>query len=212
MVVSALSVAVMLASTDDAVIWTCVIIFGLGMASTYPTALTLVEQYVNLSGKIASVLVVGGALGEMAVPLVLVALFGAEGDNLTVLIPVLVAVSFANLFVLGTFVLVRLAGVRAGRCRVGVTELTVRNAAACVRTPPRPRTNRQVGRPVLAAKAARPAGIDATASQYELAPLDGADPLDGGDGDGGDGDGGDGGDAERGHNDDFDLESPVLTR
>ena len=197
MVVSALSVAVMLASTDDAVIWTCVIIFGLGMASTYPTALTLVEQYVNLSGKIASVLVVGGALGEMAVPLVLVALFGAEGDNLTVL---------------GTFVLVRLAGVRAGRCRVGVTELTVRNAAACVRTPPRPRTNRQVGRPVLAAKAARPAGIDATASQYELAPLDGADPLDGGDGDGGDGDGGDGGDAERGHNDDFDLESPVLTR
>ena len=52
MSVSALAIAIMLTSTSDAVIWSGVVIFGLGMASTYPTVLTLVEKYVNLSGKV----------------------------------------------------------------------------------------------------------------------------------------------------------------
>ena len=50
--VSAVGVIILLTSTADAVVWTGTIIFGLGMASTYPTVLTLVEKYVNLSGKV----------------------------------------------------------------------------------------------------------------------------------------------------------------
>jgi len=52
MTVSAVAVAAMTASTAPAVIWSCTVIFGLGMASTYPTVLNLVEHYVNLSGKV----------------------------------------------------------------------------------------------------------------------------------------------------------------
>jgi hypothetical protein len=52
MVTSALAVAVMLTSTADGVLWAGTVVFGLGMASTYPTVLTLVETYVNLSGKV----------------------------------------------------------------------------------------------------------------------------------------------------------------
>jgi hypothetical protein len=58
--------------------------------------------------QITSVLVVGGAFGEMAVPLLLVSLFRTSGtDNLAILMPVLTAVCVANVFVLVAFILVR---------------------------------------------------------------------------------------------------------
>jgi FHS family Na+ dependent glucose MFS transporter 1 len=44
--------------------------FGLSMASVFPAAMALADEYVLVTGKIASVFVVGASLGEMLVPAV----------------------------------------------------------------------------------------------------------------------------------------------
>jgi len=123
------------------------------------------------SAQIASVLVVGGAIGEMAVPLLLVLLFRSTGDaNLGILMPVLTAVCSANVGVLATFVWVRGVGPPAGERWVGSL------------TPARPGGSahlwdRQLGRPVLAARKGMDRGSQS--GQYmELGVLSGADGLD----------------------------------
>lgn len=46
------------------------IMYGLSMSSTYGSMMNLVDQFGKLTGKVASVLVIGGSFGEMAIPLV----------------------------------------------------------------------------------------------------------------------------------------------
>ncbi len=46
------------------------ILYGLFMSSTFPTAIHLAESYLELTGKITSVFVVGASLGEMVVCIV----------------------------------------------------------------------------------------------------------------------------------------------
>jgi len=53
------------------VLWFCTGLFGLGMASVYPTVMSFVEEFINVTGRISSTLVVGAAIGEMVIPLVL---------------------------------------------------------------------------------------------------------------------------------------------
>ena len=50
------------------VLWTVSIVFGLTMASIFPTAVSFAETYIPVSGKIASILVIGASIGEGIIP------------------------------------------------------------------------------------------------------------------------------------------------
>ncbi|XP_043237037.1 nascent polypeptide-associated complex subunit alpha, muscle-specific form-like [Amphibalanus amphitrite] len=56
---------------------------GLGMSSVYPAALVWLEQHVHVSSRLAAVLVVAGALGEMLLPAGVGALMAVEPRALT---------------------------------------------------------------------------------------------------------------------------------
>jgi FHS family Na+ dependent glucose MFS transporter 1 len=49
-------------------LWSSAAFFGLFMASIFPTVLTLAETFIVISGKVATVFVVGASLGELALP------------------------------------------------------------------------------------------------------------------------------------------------
>nr|CAB3258868.1 sodium-dependent glucose transporter 1-like [Phallusia mammillata] len=51
-------------------LWVGVALYGLSIASTFPTGISWAEQYITINGRAASTLVVGAALGEMICPLV----------------------------------------------------------------------------------------------------------------------------------------------
>ena len=46
-------------------------VFGFALGPIFPSTLLLVEKYIEISGRAASVIMVGAALGEMAVPAIL---------------------------------------------------------------------------------------------------------------------------------------------
>jgi fucose permease len=62
--------ALLLAYSSKVVLWLCSAMFGLFMASIFPTVLTLAESFMPISGKVATVFVVGASLGELALPAV----------------------------------------------------------------------------------------------------------------------------------------------
>ena len=45
-------------------------IYGLSMASTFPTTFILAENTIKINGKIASFMIFGGATGELVIPLI----------------------------------------------------------------------------------------------------------------------------------------------
>ena len=53
------------------VMWVGTMLFGLGMSAIFPTVMNLANQYVSITGRSASLLVVGAAFGEMLLPLCL---------------------------------------------------------------------------------------------------------------------------------------------
>ena len=55
--------------------WLATGLFGLAMASIFPTILTYAERVMPVTGRVASLFVVGAALGEMLVPLLVATLF-----------------------------------------------------------------------------------------------------------------------------------------
>jgi fucose permease len=62
-------------------LWAGSVAYGLGMACIFPTAIALAETYFPVQGKHATAFVVGGAIGEMALPFVIATLFGGEVDT-----------------------------------------------------------------------------------------------------------------------------------
>ena len=56
-------------------VWLATGLFGLAMASIFPTILTYAERVMPVTGRVASLFVVGAALGEMLVPLLVATLF-----------------------------------------------------------------------------------------------------------------------------------------
>jgi fucose permease len=48
--------------------WVGTFIFGLGMAASFPTAFTMLSEQVDVTGKIATLVIVGSAFGEMTIP------------------------------------------------------------------------------------------------------------------------------------------------
>lgn len=56
------------AFSADWILWASVGLYGWSMASLFPSGISWAERYITVTGKAASVLVVGAALGEMALP------------------------------------------------------------------------------------------------------------------------------------------------
>ena len=59
---------VMGVNSNDNILWFCTATLGLGLASIFPTGVTWAERYMEVTGKAASIFIVGSALGEMAIP------------------------------------------------------------------------------------------------------------------------------------------------
>ena len=57
---------------------------GLGMASVFPTTLSLAERHLMITGSITSLFFVGASLGGMALPWVIGQLFERIGPDVTI--------------------------------------------------------------------------------------------------------------------------------
>ena len=55
--------------SDHTKLWAGTVIFGISMASVFPSAINFAEYFVTVSGKTASVLLVAASFGEMLIPL-----------------------------------------------------------------------------------------------------------------------------------------------
>ncbi|XP_075254676.1 sodium-dependent glucose transporter 1A-like isoform X2 [Convolutriloba macropyga] len=60
------------------VIWLCIIVYGFFMASLGPAAISYTNMYIDVSGKIAAVYMLGAAIGETVAPFIIGKLFEME--------------------------------------------------------------------------------------------------------------------------------------
>lgn len=67
---------------SNLVLWVTSAAFGLAMASIFPTSLNVAETVMDVSGKVASLFIVGASLGEMVIPAVMGTLFTNVGPRL----------------------------------------------------------------------------------------------------------------------------------
>ncbi|CAH6778242.1 RGD1561777 [Phodopus roborovskii] len=80
-------------------LWIATSVYGASMATTFPSGVSWIEQYTSISGKSAAFFVIGGTLGEMAIPAVIGILQGHYPDLPIVLYTCLgSAISTAVLF------------------------------------------------------------------------------------------------------------------
>ncbi|XP_048209877.1 LOW QUALITY PROTEIN: sodium-dependent glucose transporter 1C-like [Perognathus longimembris pacificus] len=61
-------------------LWIATSVYGASMATTFPSGVSWIEQYSTISGKSAAFFVIGGTLGEMAIPAVIGILQGEYPD------------------------------------------------------------------------------------------------------------------------------------
>ncbi|XP_051852687.1 sodium-dependent glucose transporter 1 [Antechinus flavipes] len=57
-------------------LWVATVMYGASMATTFPSGFSWLEQYVTIKGKYAAMFVIGAALGEMVIPVVVGSLQG----------------------------------------------------------------------------------------------------------------------------------------
>ncbi|CAO2627958.1 Sodium-dependent glucose transporter 1A [Lemmus lemmus] len=72
-------------------LWIATAVYGASMATTFPSGVSWIEQYTTLTGKSAAFFVIGGTLGEMAIPAVIGILQQHYPD-----LPVVLYVCFAS--------------------------------------------------------------------------------------------------------------------
>jgi len=80
------------------VLWTCVPIYGLFMASCFPTVFTLAEEMMRLTGKATSFFISGASIGEMVIPAVVAALFGTSIGYFSLVVTVFICSVLMFLF------------------------------------------------------------------------------------------------------------------
>ncbi|XP_021060955.1 sodium-dependent glucose transporter 1A-like [Mus pahari] len=61
-------------------LWIATSVYGASMATTFPSGVSWIEQYTTLTGKSAAFFVIGGTVGEMAIPAVIGILQGHYPD------------------------------------------------------------------------------------------------------------------------------------
>ncbi|KAJ8385943.1 hypothetical protein AAFF_G00179050 [Aldrovandia affinis] len=62
------SLLLTLFSRNTAALWSCTALYGVSMATTFPSGISWLEQYTTVTGRSAAAFVVGAALGEMVLP------------------------------------------------------------------------------------------------------------------------------------------------
>ncbi|XP_027258065.1 sodium-dependent glucose transporter 1C [Cricetulus griseus] len=72
-------------------LWIATSVYGASMATTFPSGVSWIEQYTSISGKSAAFFVIGGTVGEMAMPAVIGILQGHYPD-----LPVILYTCFAS--------------------------------------------------------------------------------------------------------------------
>ena len=86
-------------------LWAGTVLLGFSMASVFPCALSLAGSYISLSGRTASVLLVGGCVGDMTIPLVVGIFFVRVGPCFlmysTLSVFILIAVVYILIEILG---------------------------------------------------------------------------------------------------------------
>src|SRR5262249_8927482 len=64
-------IVMLLFSTSSAALWIGTILFGLGIASTFPTILTFAGRHMVTTGAVTGLFFVGASLGSMTLPWVI---------------------------------------------------------------------------------------------------------------------------------------------
>lgn len=59
-------------------LWVGISLYGIAMASSFPTAFVVAETMMEITGSAASLFVIGSGLGEVVIPIVVSALFGTS--------------------------------------------------------------------------------------------------------------------------------------
>ncbi|XP_036405975.1 sodium-dependent glucose transporter 1 [Megalops cyprinoides] len=75
------SLLLTLFSRNRAALWSCTALYGVSMATTFPSGISWVEQYTTVTGRSAAVFVVGAALGEMVLPALVGFLLGRTREH-----------------------------------------------------------------------------------------------------------------------------------
>uniref|UniRef100_A0A8C6EUE0 Sodium-dependent glucose transporter 1 n=1 Tax=Marmota marmota marmota TaxID=9994 RepID=A0A8C6EUE0_MARMA len=78
-------------------LWIATSVYGASMAATFPSGVSWIEQYTTISGKSAAFILIGGALGQMAIPAVVGVVQGQYLDLPVVLYSCLGAALFTAL-------------------------------------------------------------------------------------------------------------------
>lgn len=82
LLLSCMSLGGLLMAVDSSphAVWLCTALVGVGFSSVFPTGITWAERYMHVTGKATAVFVVGSALGEMCLPVVVGWLFESKGE------------------------------------------------------------------------------------------------------------------------------------
>lgn len=93
-------------------LWVATSVYGASMATTFPSGVSWIEQYTTIHGKSAAFFVVGGTLGEMAIPAIIGFLQGQYPDLPIILYTcfgsaIFTAVLFPVMYKLATWPLAR---------------------------------------------------------------------------------------------------------
>ncbi|XP_074043475.1 sodium-dependent glucose transporter 1 [Macrotis lagotis] len=70
------SLLLVIFSKNHICLWVATAVYGASMATTFPSGVSWIEQYMTIKGKSAALFVVGAALGEMIIPVVVGSLQG----------------------------------------------------------------------------------------------------------------------------------------
>ncbi|XP_058422434.1 LOW QUALITY PROTEIN: sodium-dependent glucose transporter 1 [Diceros bicornis minor] len=74
------SLFLVLFNKNPVCLWIATSVYGASMATTFPSGVSWIEQYTTIHGKAAAFFVIGGSLGEMAIPAVIGILQGQYPD------------------------------------------------------------------------------------------------------------------------------------
>ena len=97
----AASVCLIIFHTNVTALWVLTGLLGLCIASVFPSGIHLIEVYIDVTGRVASTFVVGAALGEAAVPLLVSNLLSSAPESflfITMSAFVLAAAVFVAMF------------------------------------------------------------------------------------------------------------------
>lgn len=91
------SLLLCLFSKEKVALWVCTGLYGASMATTFPSGISWLEQYTTVTGHTAAVFVVGAALGEMVLPVLVGFLLGKFPDQPLLMYLSLITATFTSI-------------------------------------------------------------------------------------------------------------------